>query len=85
MSDDMRGIVRVTKIDPTPKELAEAFVDLDNEQMAHFFNHLAERIKMWPSGWGSFDYQMAMVAESKSLTPSGLTVFRIMASYGVPE
>ena len=66
------------KVELEPIELAELFWDMNENEMAEFFNSL-ERISAEPS---RIAYQFQIVGESSHLSPGGRKVMQLIGAYG---
>lgn len=58
MDEGTVKIQTVTTYEMTPRQIAEAFSDLDSRQMMEFFDALAEITDDWPSGGGMMWYYL---------------------------
>lgn len=62
-------------------QLAEAFADLDGDEMAQFFNSVAEKTKTWETPGWSWCKQASYVAASDDLTDEGRALIRKLAEH----
>lgn len=65
-------------LDITPEQVAEMFADMDSEEQARFFNHVAKVASKWPASLGM---QLQCVTEDDGLTMEGRRVMQGIGEY----
>ena len=70
------------KVSPfTPEIVAELFANMDSEEQAKFFNHVAAISTTWRLGEGSLCMQMQYITDDDGLTLAGRRVMQMIGEY----
>lgn len=69
------------KIYLTIQETAESFCDMDEEEMAEFFNLISDITGKWPN---PFCMQLQYVTDSKRLNQKGRNIMEQIGEYSQP-
>lgn len=65
-------------IDITPEVVAELFADMNSEEQARFFNHVAAVASTWT---GMFEMQLQHITDDDGLTLAGRRVMQAIGDY----
>ncbi len=72
--------MREIEIDLTVREISEAFCDMDADDQACFFNHLAAITAEWKQ---HFCFQLQAITDSPMLSDAGRSVMNRIGIYSV--
>lgn len=62
----------------TPKEVANLFCTMDENEQAEFFNEVWDNVQ----GWGiPFEFQMEAINQSEVLHTGGRTIMQVIGNY----
>lgn len=68
----------LVQVNVTPEKLAELFCDMDEAQMADFFNYVADEVKSWDT---PFCMQVENMIATENLKDSGRQIMRVLGEY----
>lgn len=77
----MKGIKKSLKyyMNPTPKELAKLWCEMDGDEQASFFSAIDDESNKWAA---PFAQQLQFISDSKELTHGGKMVMHDIGRYG---
>lgn len=74
----MKVIIDNKLSDITPRIAAEVFCNMNSEEQASFFNHIAEIASKWSN---DFNFQLQFITEENGLTLAGRRVMQSIGDY----